>query len=312
MWFEWIHDLRQKRSTWVRDIQPQLVAADQSVALGRIGLCLAAILFLEWSSRHAASALTLSAVLMVSVIRYYAARHQPVVYAHWRWLLFLVQSALKALAVGNVMYFLATPSKDVFGYCKNVLLASGMVVSIHSGLVDKEMFLLSCPCDLLLLAALYHHSDKVCEKGLVANEYGLAMTQRLFDTVGYMAQLVANVARPFESDPALSGPWPNDPGKHGPACTCVLRTLLVALGFILPNSLLYLYEEYALELRRRQRRQVAAVHPQPGGAGPVALPLRGLLAVLSWVHLRLCFGAMVVTVVGGSWVWLVLRLIHNV
>lgn len=311
MWFDWVGDMRLKRSIWLREIQPGLVAVDPSIALWSIVLTIGSTAFVDWWRTRVL--LPLIGVVALSSVRYYYSRRHPAEYGHWRWLLVLGLRMFAVVGAGNTMCLLAVPPQSVVGYMKNLLLASGMVVCALLNMWDREMVVLSCPCSLALVSMLCYRANNVCEQGLLVNEYGIQVTRTLFRVMGQGFHLVANLLRPFENDPLLAIPEEHDGAKDVPSCLCLLRTLLVTLSFLLPNSLAYLYERRDLQERMRaipeddpHEQNPQGAENEPGGVGPD----QG--AGFLWQHLHLVVTAGGFTLMAGLWVWAVLRLLHHV
>lgn len=300
MWFKCLDELRRQRVVWLREIQPGLVVADQSVALLRVVLILTVVPFYRSCTWWRMAAVTSAIALGLSLVRYFYARCHPLGYARWRWLLVLTLSLTTALGGGNVCHCLAVPSSTISGYLKNLLLASGIALSVQAGLLDREIYYLSFLSSIVLVGALWQHAGRLCREGLLATEYSRTMTRQLFKIVATAIDLEVDLIPNYEYS-ALHGALSQaDPAKDMPCCLCLVRTLLITVGFILPNALLYFYEIRVLEMGIRGRGQEDAAQGgnawrrDPVGAWGVYGP--SLLTV----------GA--ITLVGGTVTWYSLRL----
>lgn len=308
MWSELVSALRTRRSIWVRKIQPGLVAADPTVALLRVGMCLLAAPLFNWScSTRNVAVVALALTVALALICFYWPRSRPVEYARWRWVLILMLNLTMALGGGNVFHCHTVPSDGLLGYLKNILLASGMVVSVWAFLLNREMFYLSCPCSMLLVACLCYRSKELCQEGLLATGYSTARTRALFLFVGKAANVIANIMRPYERDPLLAEPAQPDTSKDLPCCICLVHTLCIIFCFIIPNVVLYLYESDIIE---KEMNRLAQEHqggrqiyyPEQEGQGQ---------GVWGKYGQSLLTGA-AVTLLGGTVAWAALRSFHDV
>lgn len=303
MLFNWVDALKWKRAIWVREIQPGLVAADPSVSLVRISVYLVAAAMFNWScSWWWLAALESILAMLLSVIRYYYSRYRPNSYVRWRWLLILGLSLDMALGAGNTLQCIVAPPSSISSFLKTLLMASGVVVSAQALVLDREMFYLSCPCSGLLVALLCWNSEVLCSRGLLASDYGRSMTRRVFYFTGMVANFIANCVGPYESGPLLSVPGPPAPSEDLPSCLCLARTLLLTFGFLLPNTLLYLYEHQAIQWwAKRGRGNTQLLHHDRCG-----------YHVLPPSYFKITIRATVITALGGTLTWAALRSYHKV
>lgn len=285
------------RAIWVREVQPGLVVADPWVALIRLALCSLTLVFFNWSCPWAKfSAVTLIVTLGLSLVRYYYSQRDPVSYSRLRWLLILELWLTTALGAGNGFHCFATPSDSTVGFLKNLLLASGIAAGAQAGLLDREMFAITCIGQGALVLLLCSHAEEVCQQGLLATQYSTAMTRKLIRAVAMVGWFSANIIHPYETSPLIMVPDLSESDKDGPFCVCVVRTLLVTFSFILPSMLMYMYEHSIIQWGMRNRQDV---HPQGGGVRQGGAP--------HGVDGRMLLGSVLVTIVAGTFVWAALR-----
>lgn len=311
MWLERINGFRWGRSIWLSEMHPQLLAVDQSMALGRIALCFMSVALCSWSHQQSmVEILALVGVLFLSVFRYYCCRYQPAAYMHWRWLLLMGQSLLTAFEVGHSLPTIATPAEDLYHYTKNLIFASGILITLQSCVLDREMFIVSCPCSFLLVFVSSYHTEGICKNGLLATAYGVSVTRSMFQGFGQTIHVVANLMRPFEDDPLLAVPREVDDTRDLSSCLCLVHTLLVTFGLLLPNALLYLYDQRVIELAALRRAHQLHETPEGEAMQPAEAPPQPPNAW--WAYIRLLLTGFMATALGGTWAWAVLRMVHDV
>lgn len=308
-WCDIVVVVRYRRAVWVREIQPGLVKADQSLAAAymRVGLCLVyGYLLLRWYPHKYGLKLILYNVFMISVciIRCYCSRQCTVGYARWRWLMYLCR-AWVFVVVAPMYHILATPSHNVFGYLKNLLAASGIMMSFMMPFFDTEMFPLSFAYITVQSVGLSYNAEKVCQQGLLATEYSASMTRSLFVQLGRVIHVMASMYR-TDNDPLLAAPAPPDPSQNLPCCLCVMQTLLITFCFILPNTLLYLQESYILDRAALRRARGHEHEGQPFQHANRDLQVQWALFASGFIRVT------GFTLLGGSLVWAAMRYYYEV
>lgn len=264
------------------------------------------VVLLDWSSPGSKyMAIQLVVEMGLSLARYHCSHHHPGCYVRWRWL-FVTTQGLVILRTGALIHRQATPTHTFISYIANLFIASGITLGVQSTLLNREMFYLSCPGSALLVLVLCYYSEGVCRNGLTATKYSKELTREVFCHVGKVANVIANLLRPFENDPLLSVPKASDPVPDLPACMCLVRTLTVVFAFMLPNAMLYLYESNIIEAEVRRhiqhhRQQELAVDHDEGGR---------------WAFHTSCLqflmtGAAAIFM-GGTCVWAGMRAYHDV
>lgn len=294
--------LRTNRAIWVRDMQPGLVAADQTISLMRLLLSHIVAPFFNWSCAPRFAPIMISLSLALSIGRYYYSRNYRANYTCWRWAVVLLSSSMTAVGWGKAAHCFAAPSHNMLSYLKNLFLGSGILFTVQFWLFDREMFPLSWLCSMLQVLTLYSYSEVLCREGLLATQFSTGVTRSLFQLVGKGAHLVANVMRPFEQDPLLAAPGTLDSNKDLPYCLCLVQTLLIACS-ILPNALLYMHD---MAIINRARRRMGEQQPDDGDeevVGDEGVLGRSVTALLT---------AISVTLLGGTVAWAGLRSHHDV
>lgn len=307
----WVDNVVFRRAVWVENMQLGLVATDPTIAAwqacmaalkGFLHILAAVVSYSTPSLWENLALLHLCVQFCLSILRCYGARCHPDTYAQWRWLVILLIRLDIAVTAGNAFHCSAIPTHSISGYLKTLLISSGIIASAQAVVLDWEMFHLSVPCSSVLLVALCHHSTGVCQGGLLATSYSTAMTRRTFYGVGKAANILGNLVRPFENDTLLAVPGEPDPQKDLPCCLCLVQTLAITLGVILPNTFLYLYESH---FTRQENHHKSRRHRH-------SRPWLYQLAVILMLWVGSLLRGVGITLLGGTLAWAVLRYYHEV
>lgn len=303
--FEPLQVLCDYRKLWEEEVLPGLVANDSTATLCRMGTIFLYTLAYDWkdSDRRPAALLLLSVALFCA-LQFICANKATRAYKPYRWFFVLALRVATTFGCGNTVHFVVVPAKGWYTYAKDFLMASGLAMACLTSFIHREMFCISIVFSIFQVYVLWQHSEEVCENGLLASNFGIQLTRRLFNILENVIGAVSGVVWTQEPSSAQSPSVQQFSEGDLKSCVCMMQTLQGIFGIILPNVVVYLSDKYALEVSEIRQRH------QGDGRDRELQNAVGYSALAT--TLSIGYEALRIVLITGVWLLGVMRLVYSV